>query len=160
MLRLFQILPRGLRAGRVKTEPLRQLSERLPAGQRDLLIQMVRFGLTGGLLTVLVAGGYWVVATWGGIEPMLSLTINYLVFTSLGYFLHSRWSFKGHGARDRAAVRTVRFFTVNTLGFVLNQLFVFVLVKQLGGPTWWPVIPILFVTPLLSFALNRRWVFG
>jgi putative flippase GtrA len=128
--------------------------------QEGLLGQMIRFGLTGALLTLLVAAGYWVLATPFGVEPMLSMTINYLVFTGLGYVLHSRFSFKGHGARDRAGLRTARFFTVNTLGFLLNQLFVWVLVKQMGGPTWWPVIPILFVTPLVSFALNRRWVFG
>ena len=125
-----------------------------------LIGQIVRFGLTGGLLTVLVAGGYWIVADVFGVEPMLSMTLNYLVFTGLGYLLHSRFSFRGHGARDNAPVRTARFFTVNTLGFLLNQLFIWVLVKQMGGPTWWPVIPILFVTPLVTFALNRRWVFG
>jgi putative flippase GtrA len=126
-----------------------------------MVAQMIRFGLTGGLLTLLVAGGYWVVATVLGVEPMLSMTINYLVFTGVGYLLHSRWSFKGHGDRERpAAARTARFFTVNTLGFLSNQFFVWLLVKHLGGPTWWPVIPILFVTPLVTFALNRRWVFG
>lgn len=125
-----------------------------------LVGQMIRFGLTGGLLTLLVAGGYWVVAELFGVEPMVSMTINYIVFTGLGYILHSRFSFRGHGARDRMGVRTARFFTVNTAGFLLNQFFVWLLVKQMDGPTWWPVIPILFVTPLVTFALNRRWVFG
>jgi putative flippase GtrA len=127
---------------------------------KEILGQLVRFGLTGGLLTVLVAGGYWVAATFLGVEPMLSLTLNFLVFTALGYFLHSRFSFRGHGGRDRAAARTIRFFTVNTIGFLANQFFVWLLVKQLDGPTWWPVLPILFVTPFLTFALNRRWVFA
>jgi putative flippase GtrA len=128
--------------------------------QSGILGQLVRFGLTGLLLTVLVAAGYWVMATFLGVEPMLSLTINYLVFTGVGYLLHSRFSFRGHGARDNPAMRTTRFFTVNTLGFLTNQFFVWLLVKQLDGPTWWPVLPILFVTPLLTFALNRRWVFA
>lgn len=136
------------------------LTDRFQPEHRELLLQMIRFGLTGGLLTVLVAGGYWLLATFAGVEPMLSLTLNFLVFTSLGYLLHSRFSFKGHGARDNAAARTIRFFTVNTLGFLTNQFFVWLLVKQLGGPTWWPVIPILFLTPFLTFALNRRWVFA
>ena len=120
---------------------------------------MIRFGLTGGLLTLLVAGGYWIVATVFDVEPMLSLTLNYLVFTALGYVLHSNFSFRGYGARDRAAVRSVRFFTVNTLGFLLNQVFVWLLVKHLGGPVWWSVIPIVLVTPLVTFSLNRQWVF-
>jgi putative flippase GtrA len=134
--------------------------DRLDPDHRVLLLQMIRFGLTGGLLTVLVAGGYWLLATFAGVEPMLSLTLNFIVFTGLGYVLHSRFSFKGHGARDNAGARTVRFFTVNTIGFLTNQFFVWLLVRQLGGPTWWPVLPIIFVTPLLTFALNRRWVFA
>ena len=127
---------------------------------KDFAGQVVRFGLTGGLLTLLVAGGYWVVATLFHVEPMLSLTLNFLVFTGLGYILHSRFSFRGHGARDNAGTRTARFFTVNVIGFVTNQFFVWLLVKQLGGPTWWPVPPIILVTPLITFALNRRWVFA
>jgi putative flippase GtrA len=127
---------------------------------RTLLGQALRFGLTGGLLTVLVAGGYWILADVFHVEPMLSMTINYVIFSALGYVLHSRFSFRGHGGRDKPALRTVRFFTVNTLGFLANQFFIWLLVKHLGGPVWWSVIPITFVTPLLTFALNRRWVFS
>ncbi len=133
---------------------------KLTGSHSELLGQIVRFGLTGGLLTLLVAGGYWVVAAVFGVEPMLSLTLNFVVFTGLGYLLHSRFSFRGHGPRDRMAARTMRFFTVNIVGFLLNQLFVWLLVKQMDGPTWWPVLPIIFVTPLVTFALNRRWVFA
>lgn len=138
--------------GRV-TEQERQ--ERL-----KLIGQVIRFGMVGGLLTVLVAGAYWAVAEFFAIDPMVSMTLVYLFFTGLGYILHSRVSFKDHGSRDQMHIRTVRFFITNTAGFVSNQFFVWLLVKVLGGPTWWPVIPIIFVTPLLTFTLNRRWVFG
>ena len=133
---------------------------RLWRENRDLFVQMARFGLTGVLLTLLVAGGYWIAADVFGVEPMLSMTLNYLVFTCLGYVLHSRFSFRGHGARDNPGARTVRFFVVNTSGFLANQFFIWLLVKQMGGPVWWSVIPIVFVTPLLTFSLNRRWVFA
>lgn len=126
----------------------------------QVFTQLIRFGLTGVLLTILVGAGYWVLATPIGIEPMLSMTISYLVVTGLGYLLHSRWSFRGHGSRDNAAARTIRFFTVNTMGFLLNQFFVWLLVRHLGGPTWWPLIPVMIVTPLMTFTLNRRWVFA
>jgi putative flippase GtrA len=124
-----------------------------------LLGQIIRFGITGGALTVMVAAAYWAVAEFFAIDPLVSMTLVYVVFTGLGYVLHSRWSFRDHGTRDQAHVRTVRFFTVNTLGFLTNQFFVWWLVKYLGGPTWWPVIPVILVTPLLTFTLNRAWVF-
>lgn len=125
-----------------------------------LLGQIVRFGVSGGLLTLLVAGGYWAVATFLAVDPNLSLLIVFLIASGIGYLLHSRFSFRGHGSRDRAHVRTVRFLVTNSLGFLSNQFFVWLLVKQMGGPTWWPVIPIVLVTPFLTFTLNRRWVFG
>ncbi|TFI60033.1 GtrA family protein [Sphingomonas parva] len=140
--------------------PIQRTLERHLPQHAPLIGQMIRFGLTGGLLTLLVAGGYWIVADVFHVEPMLSMTLNYLVFTGLGYFLHSRWSFRGHGSRDRPGLRTARFFTVNTTGFLLNQFFVWLLVKHMGGPVWWSVIPIVLVTPLVTFSLNRRWVFG
>lgn len=139
------------------------LSERHHAliGRHSALIgQVLRFGLTGGLMTLLVAGAYWIVATVFPIHPMLALTLSYLAFAPLGYLLHSRWSFKGHGARDQAGLRVARFLTANTSGFLLNQLFVWFFVKYLDGPVWWSVIPIVIVTPIVTFTLNRKWVFG
>ncbi len=128
--------------------------------RRVLIVQILRFGVSGGLLTLFVAGGYWAVATLLHVDPNLSLLLVFVVAAVLGYVLHSEFSFRGHGARDRAHIRTFRFVVTTTLGFVANQFFVWLLVKQMGGPTWWPVIPIVFVSPILTFTLNRRWVFG
>jgi putative flippase GtrA len=128
--------------------------------RRVLIEQIVRFGVSGGVLTLFVAGGYWAIATYLGVDPNLSLLLVFIVAAALGFFLHSEFSFRGHGARDRVHIRTIRFFVTTTLGFMANQFFVWLLVKQMGGPTWWPVIPIVFVSPILTFTLNRRWVFG
>ena len=107
-----------------------------------LLGQIIRFGMVGLLLTVLVAAAYWAVAEFLHVDPMLSMTGVYLVFTGVGYILHSRVSFRDHGGRDQAHIRTMRFFITNTLGFISNQFFVWLLVKHLGGPTWLSLIHI------------------
>lgn len=135
-------------------------AENADGGMTALLGQLVRFGISGVLLTVFVAGLYWIIATPFGVDAMVSLTLSYVIGTAVGFVVHSEYSFKGHGSRDRKAVRTVRFFLVNGLGFLLNQFFVWLLVKHLDGPTWWPILPMLFVTPLVTFGLNRRWVFA
>src|SRR5688500_6297661 len=132
----------------------------VPEKHRELFGQLVRFGLTGGLLTLLVAGGYWVLATPFRVEPMLSMTIAFLIVTGIGYLLHSNFSFRGHGSRDRAAARTVRFFTVNILGFLSNQFFIWLLVEQVDGQSWWAIAFIIFVTPILTFSLNSNRVVG
>jgi putative flippase GtrA len=130
------------------------------AGRRALLGQLLRFAITGGGITAGAALGYWLLATPFGVDPALALTIVTLVFTVLGYIAHGRVSFRGHGGRDRPHVRGSRYALVALAGFALNQGFVWLLVNRLGGPAWWPIIPFLLVTPFVTFALQRRWVFG
>lgn len=122
--------------------------------------QLIRFGLVGGFVTLLGAAGYWVPATFLGVPPLLANVLGYIIAMVFGYVLHSKVSFRGHGRRDNPAQRTFRFVVVSLVSLGLNSLFVGVLTGPLEGPTWWPLIPMIFVTPLVTFSLNRQWVFG
>ena len=127
---------------------------------RTTLAQLLRYGLAGLAITLAVAGSYWAITDLLGVGPMLSFTIVFIVFSAISYFTHGEFSFRGHGTRDQHHVRMGRFFAVNVLGFVVNQFFIWLLVKQLDGPTWWPTIPMIFFTPLLTFTLHRRFVYS
>ena len=129
---------------------------------RSLFGQLVRFGLVGGFVTGLYALVYSPLASLELTSPQVANLCGYFVAMVTGYLLHSRWSFRGHGERDNFARTTSRFFVVSLVSLGLNALFVFVLTDSamLNGPWWWPLIPILFVTPLVTFTLNRQWVFG
>jgi putative flippase GtrA len=125
-----------------------------------VLVQLIRFGLVGGFVTALGAGAYWVPATFFRVPPLLANVFGYLVAAGIGYLLHSRISFRGHGSRDNPVQRTGRFVIVSLVSLALNSAFVWILTGPLHGPTWWPVVPMLFVTPLVTFSLNRQWVFA
>jgi putative flippase GtrA len=129
-------------------------------GMTVVLGQLLRFGMVGGLVTALGAGVYWVLATFFGIAPLIANLMGYLVAFAVGYVLHSRVSFRGHGRRDNVARTTGRFFIVSLVSLGLNSLWVWLLTGLLDGPTWWPVVPMLFVSPLVTFELNRRWTFA
>jgi putative flippase GtrA len=147
------------------------IAERFDTLRRhELLGQLVRFGIAGGLATAVYTVVYWPVATFGGrvlalgehaVWPLIGNVLGYLAAMVSGYHLHSRWSFRDHGSRDDAVRTSSRFFVVSLVSFVLNSAFVWVLTGPIfHGATWWPLIPILFVTPLVTFALNRLWVFA
>ncbi len=133
---------------------------RLDDERRAVAVQMLRYAVAGGLITLAVAAGYWAIAEYLGVDPMISLTIVFLFFSGVSYLVHGAFTFKDHGARDRHHVRGARFLAINVLGFVVNQGFVWYLVKHLSGPTWWPTIPMILFTPLLTFALHRRFVYA
>lgn len=124
--------------------------------------QLIRFGLVGGIVTGLYVLVYSPLASLELTSPQIANLAGYFVAMVTGYVLHSRWSFRGHGTRDNAARTTGRFFVVSLISLGLNALFVFVLTDSLmlDGPWWWPLVPILFVTPLVTFTLNRQWVFS
>jgi putative flippase GtrA len=131
------------------------LSER----HTQLFWQLVRYGLTGGLASVVNIGVYWLLAA-RGMDPNLAWALGFVAAVIVGYVVHSRWSFRGHGRRDNLARTGGRFVIVSLVSFGLNSFWVWLLVRQLELPLWSPYPPVLIVTPLVVFALNRRWVFS
>lgn len=127
---------------------------------RAVAMQAIRYAAAGLVITVAFSACYWAVAEFFRIDPNLSLALVFVVFCGISFVTHGAFSFAGHGERDRPHVRLTRFFVVNILGFVANQFFVWLLVKKLGGPNWWPVIPFILVTPWLTFILHRKWVYA
>ena len=125
-----------------------------------MLLQAIRYGVAGGVITLLVAASYWAVATLLRVDANIALALVFIFFSGVSYVAHGKFSFRGHGEGGRHHVRATRFFIVNILGFLLNQLFVWFFVKELHGPTWWPIPLIITVTPLATFALHRRWVYA
>jgi putative flippase GtrA len=77
---------------------------RLSKEHEALLGQFVRYGLTGGLTTIVNIGVYWILAA-RGMDPNLAWAFGYVAAVLVGYVVHSRWSFRGHGRRDNI-VRT------------------------------------------------------
>ena len=135
---------------------------KLRSAMTPLFGQLIRFGLVGGFTTGLYALVYSPLAKYEITSPQIANICGYLVAMATGYVLHSRWSFRGHGSRDNVARTTSRFFLVSLVSYGLNAMFIFLLTdsRMLDGEWWWPLLPIVFVTPLIIFALNRRWVFG
>lgn len=129
------------------------------ARRSEIFGQLIRFGLVGGFVTALGAGVY-LAAALTGVAPLLANVLAYVTAMATGYVLHSRVSFKGHGSRDNPAQRTLRFVIVSLISFAINSAFVWTMTEPLGLPVWTPVIPMLLVTPLVTFTLNRRWVFA
>ncbi len=125
-----------------------------------MLGQLVRFGIAGGLATALYTMVYSPLAGFKITSEQVANLCGYLVAMGSGYLMHSKWSFRGHGAE--ASQTTWRFFVVSLVSLGINTFFVWLLTDDamLHGPWWWPLLPILFVTPLVTFALNRLWVFG
>ena len=119
--------------------------------------QLMRFGIVGFSLAGVYSAIYWYLATYV-MTPVLAVIIAFLVSVSVGFVLHSRWSFRGHGRREDNRLK-IKVLAVQTSGFLLNEVFTWVLTGPMHGPTWWPLIPAIFVIPPATYLLNRQLVF-
>lgn len=132
----------------------------LNSEHRTIAAQLARFVVSGGLVTALGVGVYAVVALGLRWHPQIGNLLAYLTAAGTGYVLHSRWSFRGHGRRDNLARTGSRFLIVSLISLALNAFWVWVLTEPLALSPAWPILPMLFVTPLVTFTLNRQWVFA
>lgn len=130
------------------------------SGKSAVLEQLVRYCIGGLGLAVVFSIVYESILHANSGAAQLANVVAFLASTSVGYFIHSRWSFRNHGPRDVPVRNTVRFLIVNLAGFALNSFWVWLIVQQLDLSVHLPLILILGVTPWLSFWANRLWTFG
>ena len=121
--------------------------------------QILRYIVTGAGVTALQAAIYWLLAGPVALHEQLANFIGYLAAVVSGYVLHGRFSFRGHGRRDRPLERAVRFVLVSLLSLALNAFWVWLCVRWAGWPVWSPIPLMGGVTPAFVFLLNRHWVF-
>jgi putative flippase GtrA len=130
----------------------------LPAERRIMLAQLLRFAVTGAFVTALGVGVYALVALALRWEPQLGNFLAYVVAVATGYVMHSRWSFRDHGGQ-RTRTTQLRFVVVSLISYALNSFWVWLLFSHLDLGRAAPIVPMLFVTPVVTFVLNRQWVF-
>lgn len=130
---------------------------KLSPERRQIVAQLLRFLVSGALVTLLGVAVYALVALVLRWHPQIGNLLAYAVAMATGYVMHSRWSFRDHGQRTKSTA--VKFVIVSLVSLGLNSLWVYLITGPLHlGPAW-PIVPMLFVTPAVTFVLNRQWVF-
>jgi putative flippase GtrA len=126
--------------------------------RRTVLMQLARFIVAGGIVTALGVAVYAIVALVLRWHPQIGNLLAYAVAMATGYVIHSRWSFRDHGTRTQST--GIKFVMVSLLSLAMNSFWVWLLTEPMGLSPAWPIVPMLFVTPAVTFVLNRQWVFG
>lgn len=126
--------------------------------RRTMFAQLLRFVVSGATVTALGVGVYAIVALLLRWHPQLGNVLAYVVAMATGYVMHSRWSFRDHGG-ERTHATKARFVIVSLISYALNSFWVWLLFTHLDWGRAAPIVPMLFVTPAVTFLLNRQWVF-
>lgn len=122
--------------------------------------QFVRFATVGAVCTAIYAGVYLVLADLVFAPGLAAFAVPpaFLVAVSVGYLLNAAWSFREASA-DMSPAQATRYLLAQSAGLALNFVLTWIATVPLGLANWTPLVPAILLTPLLTFALQRGWVF-
>lgn len=119
----------------------------------QLLGQLMRFGLVGGLATVTHLGvAWWLLYAWPALSPFLVNFGAFVIAFQVSFLGHSRFTFRQKGS-------AVRFLVVTLSGFAINNtlLWLFLMAGVKSG--FVAICLSVVLVPLFVFAGARLWVF-
>jgi putative flippase GtrA len=130
--------------------------------ESGLLGQLVRFGIAGALSTLIYSAVYLPLSLYvfDRHHAVYAVPFAFAVAVTFGFFLHSRWSFKGHGTRTPGGRQQLGFVLVQSSGMALNAAITWVGTALLGYPAWAPLLPAVALATIFTFILNRWLVFA
>lgn len=119
--------------------------------------QLLRF-VVGGMAVTLFSALIYSAVVFAGVFALAANVVSHGCGMAAGYAVHSRWSFKA-ATDDGERAMIVRFLIASAFAFLLNSLWVWLAVDVLRMHPLAPLPAMIVLTPLMSFALNRYWVF-
>ena len=126
---------------------------------RAFATQVMRYGVVGVGVTLFQIALYNLGLGAGHMAPLIANTVATAAAMLLGYTIHSRFTFDGHGSGASVARTGSRFVAASMVGFAVNSLWVWLFSAVLRWSPHLASLPVFFVTPALLFWLNRKWVF-
>jgi putative flippase GtrA len=123
-----------------------------------------KWGLSPSLLKFLVVGvtttvggyAFYAVSIVLGVNYAVALTLEYVVGITYGFLMNKRWTFKDQGESGQQAWRYVALYA---LIYVLNITLLMLLVERWALSPYRAQILLLGFLTLLSFVVQRRWIF-
>ena len=123
----------------------------------DLFINMLQFGIVGGLMILLNVAILYLLTSVLGIYYIFSAMLSYLVLTGLSFFLNEKWTFRSitHHTHKNLWHRFVSYYLVSFSGMTLNILILFVFTEYGNVFYLYSSIIASFSVFLWNFSLNK-----
>jgi putative flippase GtrA len=119
-------------------------------------LAFTRFAISGGIAACIAVAVYVACAVVMPFAPLTANLLSYVAQLGVSYQLHRSVSFAG----ARGGLRSMtRYGALSLAAFACNSLWVWILTHGLRWPAWTPLVPMIAVTPVMTFLLARHWVF-
>lgn len=135
----------------------------LPGFVTRLIAQAIRFGLVGGVATLVHVAMFSGLIELSGMAPLLANLAAFCTAVGVSFLGHYHWTFADKAMFHRKVPRVGRamrrFLIVSLIGLALNSLVVYVVTDLLALSYWYAVVLMVTAVPGVVFLLSRFWAF-
>lgn len=124
--------------------------------KRHLIAQLLRFGMVGGMATLVNSAVFIFLVDKLKLTPLLGNFLAFLVAFFVSYFGHSWWTFKH---KRHSHEKFIKFLITSLVSLGLNSLFVWTVMHLLHQSAYIATLPMILITPVVTFAISKYWVF-
>ncbi|MGE3877313.1 MAG: GtrA family protein [Parvibaculaceae bacterium] len=135
------------------------MSDSLVALMRRFGPEFIRFGLVGGAATLVHAAVYTGLITWTAIAPQITNLIGFASAVGISAVGHHHFTFRAQAGKRSFLSSSWRLVVPALLGLSLNAFFVYLVEHILSMDARLAIVPMIFVTPVITYGINRSWVF-
>ena len=126
----------------------------------SLIGQLIRFGLVGGVATVVHMGGFAALIELAGMRPIYANVISFALATTVAFIGHNWWTFRQtSGAGRPVAAAGWRYITITLTGFAVSSGIVYAVTEMAEANYVYAIILILAIVPLGQFLMSKFWAF-
>lgn len=119
------------------------------------VLQLFRYGLVGVVINSALYFFYLII-TYFGTEPKISMTMAYVVGVFLGFIGHRTWTFMHKGTLLGSGAR---YIIAHISGYLINYSILLTFVDKLGYPHQWVQAVAIFVVAGFLYVAFRYFVF-
>ncbi|WP_185807637.1 GtrA family protein [Lysinibacillus telephonicus] len=122
---------------------------------KGLFQKFIKYSFVGCISTCIYFLSVFVLVERFHNEPVFASAIAFIIMTIVSFFLNVRYTFGSNVTYQKL----LRFFIVSTIGFTLNFLLMFFIVRILDYHYFVGELVTILVIPIVNFILNNYWTF-
>ncbi|HWL12168.1 MAG TPA: GtrA family protein [Ureibacillus sp.] len=123
--------------------------------RNTLFLKFIKYSFVGIFSTLIYFLAVFILIEGVHMDPVLGSAASFIIMTIVSFFLNVKYTFGSTITQQKA----IRFMLVSAIGFILNFLLMFLIVRIFAFHYFIGELVTILVIPGVNFLLNHYWTF-